>query len=160
MFDKTPRDMEKSEQAMTLSSKIVSGWASCNNCTMEELQKCIILTFSTLSKQLNSKLSFNAGSSELGKFSTPESTFTDDYIVCLEDGKKLKMLKRHLRSKYNMTIAEYRNKWQLPIDYPTVAKNYAQKRSQIAKKIKSKGLHSQAIDSSEANYDVKLKSAS
>ncbi|MGH7087896.1 MAG: MucR family transcriptional regulator [Stellaceae bacterium] len=58
-----------------------------------------------------------------------------DYLVCLEDGKKLKMLKRHLRSTYNLTPEQYRNKWGLPVDYPMVAPNYAVERSAFAKKI-------------------------
>ncbi len=58
-----------------------------------------------------------------------------DYIVCLEDGKKLKMLKRHLKTSYNMTPEQYRDKWQLPPDYPMVAPNYAKHRSSLAKKI-------------------------
>ena len=58
-----------------------------------------------------------------------------DYIVCLEDGKKLKMLKRYLRSNYNMSPEEYRAKWGLPADYPMVAPNYAAQRSEFAKKI-------------------------
>ncbi len=60
---------------------------------------------------------------------------TPDYIVCLEDGKKLKMLKRHLRAVYDMTPEEYRVKWGLPADYPMVAPNYAAKRSEFAKRI-------------------------
>jgi predicted transcriptional regulator len=60
---------------------------------------------------------------------------TDDYIVCLEDGKKLKMLKRHLMTAYNMTPEEYRAKWGLKPDYPMVAPNYAAKRQELAKKI-------------------------
>ena len=60
---------------------------------------------------------------------------TPDYIVCLEDGKKLKMLKRHLRSTYGMTPEEYRARWGLPTDYPMVAPNYAERRSQFAKEI-------------------------
>jgi predicted transcriptional regulator len=58
-----------------------------------------------------------------------------DYIVCLEDGKKLKMLKRYLRARYKMTPDEYRTRWGLPADYPMTAPNYAQKRSDFAKKI-------------------------
>jgi predicted transcriptional regulator len=58
-----------------------------------------------------------------------------DYIICLEDGKKLKMLKRHLRTTYNMTPEEYRAKWNLPADYPMVAPNYARQRSDFAKQI-------------------------
>ena len=60
---------------------------------------------------------------------------TPDYIVCLEDGKKLKMLKRHLRTSYDMTPDEYRSKWKLGPDYPMVAPNYAKRRSEFAKKI-------------------------
>jgi len=60
---------------------------------------------------------------------------TPEYIVCLEDGKKLKMLKRHLRTTYNMTPDEYRAKWGLPPDYPMVAPSYAAQRSEFAKKI-------------------------
>jgi len=59
----------------------------------------------------------------------------DEYIVCLEDGKKLKMLKRYLRSQYNMSPDEYRKKWNLPSDYPMVAPAYSRKRSQFAKDI-------------------------
>lgn len=58
-----------------------------------------------------------------------------DYIVCLEDGKKLKMLKRHLRTMYNMSPDDYRAKWNLPSDYPMVAPNYARQRSEFAKQI-------------------------
>ncbi len=58
-----------------------------------------------------------------------------DYLVCLEDGKKLKMLKRHLITHYNMTPEDYRAKWNLPADYPMVAPNYAEQRRSLAKKI-------------------------
>ncbi|GFE96350.1 MucR family transcriptional regulator [Gluconobacter cerinus] len=58
-----------------------------------------------------------------------------DYIVCLEDGKKLKMLKRHLQSAYNMSPEQYRERWGLPSDYPLVAPNYAQRRSALAREI-------------------------
>jgi predicted transcriptional regulator len=58
-----------------------------------------------------------------------------DYVVCLEDGKKMKMLKRHLTTDHQMTPAEYRAKWNLPVDYPMVAPNYAQKRRELAVKI-------------------------
>jgi predicted transcriptional regulator len=68
---------------------------------------------------------------------------TPDYLICLEDGKKLKMLKRYLRSHYDMTPEDYRAKWNLPLDYPMVAPNYARQRSTFAKEIglglKSKG---------------------
>ncbi len=60
---------------------------------------------------------------------------TTDYIVCLEDGRRMKMLKRHLRTAYNLTPEDYRRRWNLPADYPMVAPNYAKRRSEFAKKI-------------------------
>ena len=60
---------------------------------------------------------------------------TEDYIVCLEDGRKLKMLKRYLRSRYDMSPDEYRRRWSLPADYPMVAPSYTERRSEFAKKI-------------------------
>lgn len=62
-------------------------------------------------------------------------SITDEYLICLEDGKKFKSLKRHLRSKYNMTPEDYRIKWGLPHDYPMVSPKYARKRSSLAKEI-------------------------
>ena len=64
-----------------------------------------------------------------------KKSVTPEYIICLEDGKRLKMLKRHLRTAYRMTPEEYRAKWGLPADYPMVAPNYAQQRSVFAKRI-------------------------
>lgn len=64
-----------------------------------------------------------------------KKSITPDFIICLEDGKKLKMLKRHLKTSYNMSPEEYRERWGLPADYPMVAPNYAKKRSALAKKI-------------------------
>jgi predicted transcriptional regulator len=64
-----------------------------------------------------------------------EESVKPDYIVCLEDGRRLKMLKRHLKTAYNMTPEQYRERWQLPADYPMVAPNYAKRRSNLAKEI-------------------------
>ena len=64
-----------------------------------------------------------------------KKSVTPEYIVCLEDGKRLKMLKRYLRTRHGLTIEQYRTKWNLPADYPMVAPNYAAKRSAFAKKI-------------------------
>lgn len=64
-----------------------------------------------------------------------KKSVTPDYIVCLEDGKKFKSLKRHLRAQYNMTPEQYREKWKLPPDYPMVAPNYAVARSRLAKQM-------------------------
>jgi len=66
---------------------------------------------------------------------TVKKSITPDYIICLEDGRKLKMLKRHLRTAFGMTPEEYRAKWGLPADYPMVAPNYAKRRSEFAKQI-------------------------
>ena len=62
-----------------------------------------------------------------------KKSITPDYIICLEDGRKLKMLKRHLKTAYNLTPETYRERWQLPADYPMVAPNYANSRSNLAK---------------------------
>jgi len=62
-----------------------------------------------------------------------KKSMTDDYLICLEDGKKFKSLKRHLRSHYDISPEEYREKWGLPLDYPMVAPNYAKARSQLAR---------------------------
>ncbi len=64
-----------------------------------------------------------------------KKSITPDYLICLEDGKKFKSLKRHLRSQYNISPEQYREKWGLPADYPMVAPNYAEARSQLAKKM-------------------------
>ena len=64
-----------------------------------------------------------------------KKSVTPDYIICLEDGKKFKSLKRHLRTRYGMTPDEYRTKWALPHDYPMVAPNYAKERSNLAKRM-------------------------
>ena len=64
-----------------------------------------------------------------------KKSVTPDYVICLEDGKKLKMLKRHLKTSYDMTPDEYRERWGLPADYPMVAPNYAKQRSRLARKI-------------------------
>ncbi|MEN3930419.1 MucR family transcriptional regulator [Microvirga sp. W0021] len=64
-----------------------------------------------------------------------KKSITPDYIVCLEDGKKFKSLKRHLRTQYNMSPEQYREKWGLPVDYPMVAPNYAKARSDLAKEM-------------------------
>lgn len=64
-----------------------------------------------------------------------KKSITDDHLICLEDGKKFKSLKRHLRSKYDMSPEEYREKWSLPYDYPMVAPSYARQRSKLAKEM-------------------------
>jgi predicted transcriptional regulator len=71
--------------------------------------------------------------STLTPFVPIEESVHDDYIVCLEDGKRLQMLKRHLNTVYSMTVEQYKEKWDLPLDYPVVSPSYARRRSDIAK---------------------------
>jgi predicted transcriptional regulator len=73
--------------------------------------------------------------SELKPAVAVRKSVTEDHIVCLEDGKKFKSLKRHLRTRYDMSPEEYREKWSLPADYPMVAPNYARQRSDLARKM-------------------------
>lgn len=90
-------------------------------------------------KQIKDKISSNQG---LKLDNTDDDiykkTVFDDYIICLEDGKKMKMLKRHLRTHYNMSFQEYKNKWNLPIDYPYVCKNHSKTRANIATRSKKR----------------------
>jgi predicted transcriptional regulator len=84
--------------------------------------------------QVLSELRLNGTAAELPEPAVPiKKSVTPDYIVCLEDGRQLKMLKRHLRNAFDMTPDQYRRRWGLPADYPMVAPNYAKKRSKIAK---------------------------
>ncbi len=83
----------------------------------------------------------------------PKRSVFPDYIICLEDGKKLKMLKRHLNSDYGMTPADYRAKWDLPQDYPMVAPNYAERRSVLAKQA-GLGRRGEAAAEGETAADV------
>ena len=115
-----------------LTSDIVAAHVSNNPVPLGELQGLIQTVFSTLSGLNQPAVEPQA---ELKPAVNPKKSVTDDYIVCLEDGKKLKMLKRHLKTAYDMTPEQYRAKWGLPHDYPMVAPNYAKKRQQLAKKI-------------------------
>ena len=91
----------------------------------------VFKTFETLSRGAS-----KSAKAPAGRAAVPvKRSVTPDYLVCLEDGKKLKMLKRHLRTNYDMTPEEYRAKWGLPADYPMVAPNYAAQRSAFAKQI-------------------------
>ena len=119
-------------ELLELTSDIVAAHVSNNPVPLGELQGLIQTVYTTLvglstpvaEPQVEQKPAVN-----------PKKSVTDDYIICLEDGKKLKMLKRHLKTAYDMTPEQYRAKWGLPHDYPMVAPNYAKKRQQLAKKI-------------------------
>ncbi len=119
-------------ELLALTSDIVAAHASNNAVPSSELSGLIEAVFGTLSK-LSSE---PAEPVIVLKPAVPiKKSVTDDYLICLDDGKKLKMLKRHLKTAYDMTPADYRAKWGLGHDYPMVAPNYAKKRQELAKKI-------------------------
>jgi predicted transcriptional regulator len=123
---------EMNETLITLTADIVSAHVSNNSVAVNDLPNLIANVHGALS---------GLGARQEPEPVKPEprvsirSSVKPDFIVCLEDGKKLKMLKRHLKTSYNMTPEQYRDKWQLPPDYPMVAPNYARHRSSLAKKI-------------------------
>ncbi|MEE4350517.1 MAG: MucR family transcriptional regulator [Pacificimonas sp.] len=122
---------EYHEDILSLTAEIVSAHVGNNTVAVSDLSTLIEQVYTTLDK--------------LGPHEEEEvaqepavsvrASIKPDYIVCLEDGKKLKMLKRHLMTHYDMTPDDYRRKWNLPSDYPMVAPNYAKQRRELAKKI-------------------------
>ncbi len=122
---------EDGQAILALTAQIVSAHVSNNTVASENL--------SALIRQVHQALA-NAGQAapepeKLQPAVPVKRSVFPDYIVCLEDGKKLKMLKRHLQSAYNMTPDAYRERWGLPPDYPMVAPNYAERRSALARQI-------------------------
>jgi predicted transcriptional regulator len=118
---------------LDLTARIVSAYAGNATLSPTELTD-VIGSVSRALAQL-SATTVEPEPKELSPAVPVKKSVTADFIICLEDGKKLKMLKRHLMSTYGMTPADYRTKWNLPRDYPMVAPNYAATRSQLAKKI-------------------------
>ena len=119
---------------LNFASTIVAAYVSKNSVPLAELSGVI--------KDVHSTLCGLSGEQRAGMTSQKPAVpikkwITPDYIVCLEDGKKLKMLKRYLRGTHNLSVDQYRQKWGLPRDYPMVVPNYAAKRSEFAKKIGS-----------------------
>ena len=123
---------DMNETLITLTSDIVAAHVSNNSVSVDDLAKLITNVYGALSglgtveavpeKALEPAVSIR-------------SSVKPDHIVCLEDGKKLKLLKRHLMTHYNLTPDQYRQRWGLAADYPMVAPNYAEKRRELAKKI-------------------------
>lgn len=125
--------MEENNDVTGMVVEIVSAYVGNNSVPAAELPSLI----SGVHKALT-----NLGTIEDTKLSEPQAPAVSikksvgtDYIICLEDGRKFKSLKRHLRTKYNMSPEEYRTKWNLPKDYPMVAPSYAEARSQLAKQM-------------------------
>ena len=122
-----------SDKLIELSTEIVVAYVGNNSITSHALPEVISTVYSTMKGLQQIEAAIHKKNS--GKPAVPiKKSITDDYIICLEDGKKLKMMKRYLRSRYDMSPQEYRSKWGLPADYPMVSPNYAARRSDFAKK--------------------------
>ncbi len=125
--------MEDRSEVIEMTADIVSAFVSNNSVPATELPALI--------QSVHRALSGVSGSTEVVESAPREpavplkKSVNPDFIVCLEDGRKFKSLKRHLRTKYNMSPEEYRSKWGLPKDYPMVAPNYAKARSDLAKQM-------------------------
>lgn len=129
MVDSTP-----SVNLIDLAADIVSAYVSNNTVATGDLPGLISEVYAAL-QRTSSGVAPEPQPEPLKPAIPIKKSVTPDYIVCLEDGKKFKSLKRHLRTQYGVTPEEYREKWGLPPDYPMVAPNYAQARSDLAKKM-------------------------
>lgn len=116
-----------------LAADIVSAYVSNNSVSATELTALIGDVHGALLRVSSGAVEVPAEAPKPAV--SVKKSITPDYIICLEDGKKFKSLKRHLRTQYNMSPEEYREKWGLPADYPMVAPNYAQARSALAKQM-------------------------
>ena len=120
------------QEVMAYTTEIASAYFANNEVSIEMLQdvlKKIFLSVVDITRDANNMKHRPA----LTPAVPVEESIHEDYIVCLEDGKKLQMLKRHLSTVYNMTVEQYRERWALPADYPVVSPSYAKRRSDIAK---------------------------
>lgn len=123
----------KNPEVLMYTTEIVSSFVANNTLNTSDLTNLIQQVYKTLTDLNDDKGSLFA---DRPQPAVPiKKSIQPDYIVCLEDGKKLKMLKRHLKSAYGMTPDDYRERWGLPSDYPMVAPNYAKRRSDLAKDI-------------------------
>ena len=119
-------------EILALSADVVSSYVGNNTMQPDQVSEMLKTVFQTLSGLTDAQ---EEEPVELVPAVPIKKSVTNDYIVCLEDGKKLKMLKRHLMAAYGMTPDDYREKWGLKADYPMVAPSYAAKRQELAKKI-------------------------
>lgn len=117
---------------LEMTSRIVSAYVANNKLPSEGLPALVVSVHDTIAQLAGD----NSPVAETPEPAVPvEESIKPEHLICLEDGRKLKMLKRYLRSRYDMTPDEYRERWNLPSDYPMVAPNYAKLRSKHAKKI-------------------------
>lgn len=120
-------------ELLAYTTEIVSSYVSNNAVQISEIPLVVEQVFKSLSGLKNDA---TVSVADRPQPAVPiKRSITPDYLICLEDGKKLKMLKRHLKTAYNMTPEEYRERWGLSADYPMVAPNYAERRSALAKDI-------------------------
>lgn len=120
------------EDLLALTAEIVSSHVANNSVAVAELPELIERVFNTLNILGGEGVT---GSPRPEPAVPIKKSITPNYVICLEDGKKLKMLKRHLKTQYDMTPEDYRERWGLPADYPMVAPNYAKQRRELAQKI-------------------------
>ena len=125
--------MENKDDLVDMAATIVSAYVSANELPPQELPRLIQTVYSALRDVASAAPSAQDSNQEPAV--AIRKSVTADYIICLEDGKKFKSLKRHLRTRYAMNPDEYRAKWGLPHDYPMVAPNYAKERSNLAKRM-------------------------
>jgi predicted transcriptional regulator len=126
-------ELQNTPNYIQLAADIVSAFVSNNSVPITELPALIDSVHQALTRVASG--STQQPQEDLRPAVPIKKSVTSDYIVCLEDGKRFKSLKRHLRTSYNMTSDQYRAKWGLPASYPMVAPNYAASRSELAKRI-------------------------
>lgn len=128
-------DVEKASRSeiLRMAVDVVSAYVGRNSLPTGQIPEIIQAVFTSLNHI--GERGRGEGAEGLRPAVPIKKSVAADYLICLEDGKKMKMLKRHLRTTFNMTPDEYRTKWGLPADYPMVAPNYAAQRSAFAKKI-------------------------
>lgn len=124
--------LELESELLELSTEIISAYVSHNVIPAAELPELIANVYGAMSATQTDPVE---AKEPLKPAVSVRRSITDDYLICLEDGKKFKSLKRHLRTHYGLSPEEYRDKWGLPADYPMVAPNYAAARSELAKKM-------------------------
>ena len=122
----------ESNDSISKTTEIISAYVSNNKVAVDELPRLFHEIYATVDGISNGQAGLRATTEPAVPI---EKSVTPDFVICLEDGKKLKMLKRYLRTHFDLSPEDYRRKWGLPADYPMVAPNYAKRRSQFAKDI-------------------------
>lgn len=128
--------MQEKGNLVELTADIVAAYVGNNSVAQADLPKLIANIYQSLAAAAHGATEPKPAEAVELKPAVPvRKSITPDYIICLEDGKKFKSLKRHLRTHYDLSPEQYREKWGLPADYPMVAPSYAEARSSLAKKI-------------------------